>query len=147
MVALYESLPLADLMRQLVQLERRRPPGGWSPRVAQHYRQLEDRVAELVTTPGVPDGEPIRCCLELTVRAPDGTSRAALVGLEEGGAWIEMAACWPPGTGLVLAALDAVAGAIVIGTAPGRMLVAFAEPDAAAARELVLAALRGRSPR
>jgi hypothetical protein len=144
MVALYDSLPLADLMRQLVQLERRRPPNGWSPRVAQHYRQLEGRVAELVTAPGVPDGAPIGCCLEVTVRAPDGTSRAALVGLEEGGAWIEMAACWPPGTGLVLATLDAIAGAIVTASAPGRLLIAFAEPDTEGARELVLAALRSR---
>ena len=92
MVALYDSLPLADLIRQLVQLERRRPPNGYSPRVAQHYKQLEDRVAELVTMPGVPDGEPIRCCLEMSVRAPDdrlavGTSamiaiRAAAVTVE-----------------------------------------------------------------
>lgn len=151
MVALYDTVPLGQLLDQLDELEAR-PREAWSPRAAVQHGEIERTVAERVLTRGSPAGIAFDCKLDVDVRARWRDGRATVTAVELGGALIGLSGIWTAGAQLQLVTDETRIAVSVVEHVGAQVRVAFLRPRTlsaehrfhAFAREAVRARVRRR---
>lgn len=149
MVALYDSVPMGQLVEQLDELEAR-PRAQWSPRAELQHQSIEGAVVQRILDRAVPAGIAVECALEVKVHARGKERDALVTALERGGARLAVEGAWAAGTGLQVATPSTRVAVQTIGPLVGGVKISFLKPRTATAEQrlhaLVRAALRARPP-